>query len=372
MKMKLQIAVLPGDGIGPEITRQSIKVLQAVAERFQHEFVFENCTIGTSAFEDIGDPLPQQTLDCCQKSDAVLFGSIYHPKFEYDLTAKMTAERGLLKLHRELGLFANIRPVRTFDNLSELSPLRAEKFAGVDLVIFREMNGGIDFEGQKVQSDGQKATDVLTYSVAEIEKISHLAFQAAQQRKKKLTLVDKTNVLETSRLWRSTVISVSEEYPDVVLDFLSIENAVMRMLLDPGKFDVILTENIFGEILSNEGAALGGNIGLLASASIGPKLTLFEPAPGVHQPLEKDSANPLGAVLAAAMLLEHFNLKEEAAVVKGAVEESLRLNICTSDINKTQPYSTEKVGDLLASLINESGQPRLNDENRNYGRMTII
>lgn len=370
--MKLQIAVLPGDGIGPEITQQSIKVLKAVAERFNHNFVFENCIIGTSAFEDIGDPLPQETLDCCLKSDAVLFGSINHPKFDYDLTARMTSERGVLKLHRELGLFANIRPVKTFEKLSDFSPLRTEKFAGVDLVIYRELTGGIDFEAQKLENDGQSALDVRTYTVTEVERISHLAFQAAQQRKKKLTLVDKTNVLETSRLWRKTVIAVSEEYPDVVLEFLSIENAVMKMLLDPGKFDVILTENIFGEILSNEGAALGGNIGLLASASIGPKLALFEPAPGVNTLGKKDSANPLGSILSAAMLLEYFNLKEEAAVVKAAVEESLRLNISTSDINSNQPYSTEKVGDLLASLINESGQPRLNDENMNYGKMTII
>lgn len=371
--MKLRIAVLPGDGIGPEITKQSVKVLKAIAERFNHDFTFEEAPVGAAAIDIDGNPLPESTLDLCKSSDAVLFGAIGHPKFDNDPDAKIRPEQGLLRLRKELGLFANIRPVKAYEKLKDLSPLRPEIISGADMVIYRELTGGIYFGEKSTGEDGKSATDVCTYNVEEIERIAHLAFKAAQQRGKKLTLVDKANVLETSRLWRKTVTALSKDYPDVALDFLFIDNAAMQMILYPRQFDVILTENMFGDILSDEASVIGGSIGLLASASIGDKFSLFEPIHGSYpQATGKGIANPIASVLSAAMLLEHFGLTEEAEVVKSAVEVSLHLEVCTQDINKVHNYNTEKVGDFLEEIVIEAGNINLNNENLSYGQMTII
>lgn len=370
--MKLKIAVLPGDGIGPEITSQSIRILQAVAERFDHSFSFEEALVGATAIDKTGDALPPDSLKLCLESDAVLFGAIGHPKFDNDPEATVRPEQGLLKLRKELGLFANIRPVKAFKKLLSQSPLKAERIEGADLVIYRELTGGIYF-GQKSRSeDGKTATDVSTYSVEEIERLSHLAFKAAQKRRKKLTLVDKANVLETSRLWRKTVTAMASQYPDVALDFLFVDNAAMQLILNPVQFDVILTENMFGDILSDEASVIAGSIGLLASASVGSKNAMFEPIHGSYpQATDKGIANPLASILSAAMLLEHFDLTEEAEVIRQAVEESIQLNICTVDINKNNYYSTRKVGEFLENRIREN-EGIFNKENRDLGQMTII
>ncbi len=371
--MKLKIAVLPGDGIGPEITRQSVKVLKAVAERFKHEFIFEEAPVGAVAIDIDGNPLPEYTLDLCKSSDAVLFGAIGHPKFDNDPEAKVRPEQGLLRLRKELGLFANIRPVKAYEKLKDLSPLRPELISGADMVIYRELTGGIYFGEKSTSEDGRSATDVCTYHVEEIERVAHLAFKAAQLRSKKLTLVDKANILETSRLWRKTVTALGKEYPDVALDFLFIDNAAMQMIQYPKQFDVILTENMFGDILSDEASVIGGSIGLLASASVGEKYALFEPIHGSFpQATGKGIANPVASVLSAAMLLEHFGLTEEAEVIKDAVEVSLHLEVCTQDINHVHNYNTEKVGDFLEEIIIEAENINLNNENLSFGQMTII
>ncbi|MGB8375809.1 MAG: 3-isopropylmalate dehydrogenase [Salegentibacter sp.] len=371
--MKLNIAVLPGDGIGPEITQQSVKVLNAIADRFNHQFIFEEAAVGAVAIEKTGDPLPGETLDLCKNSDAVLFGAIGHPKYDNDPEAKVRPEQGLLRLRKGLGLFANIRPVKAYDKLIEQSPLRPERITGADMVIYRELTGGIYFGDKSTSEDGQSATDVCTYSVEEIDRMAHLAFKAAQQREKRLTLVDKANVLETSRLWRKTVTAIGKEYPDVKLDFLFVDNAAMQMILNPKQFDVILTENMFGDILSDEASVIGGSIGLLASASVGKENAMFEPIHGSYpQATGKGIANPVASILSAAMLLEHFNLTEEAEVVRKAVESSIQLNVCTQDINKDSNYSTEKVGDFLEGLISEPEHLRINNENLSLGQMTII
>ncbi|MBI6119698.1 3-isopropylmalate dehydrogenase [Salegentibacter maritimus] len=371
--MKLKIAVLPGDGIGPEITQQSVKVLKAVADRFDHQFEFEDALVGATAIDLLDNPLPEATLDLCKKSDAVLFGAIGHPKYDNNPDAKVRPEQGLLKLRKGLGLYANIRPVKAYDKLVEQSPLKADRIAGANMVIYRELTGGIYFGDKFTAEDGQSATDVCSYSVEEISRMAHLAFKAAQQRSKKLTLVDKANVLETSRLWRKTVTKIGEEYPDVSLDFLFIDNAAMQMILNPTQFDVILTENMFGDILSDEASVIGGSIGLLASASVGKENAMFEPIHGSYpQATGKGIANPVASILSAALLLEHFGLIEEAEAVRKAVELSIKLNVCTIDINKDNHYTTEKVGDFLEGLISEIDNININNENLNLGQMTII
>ena len=371
--MKLKIAVLPGDGIGPEITEQAVKILKSIADRFDHDFHFEEAAVGAIAIDKYNNPLPEATLDLCKESDAVLFGAIGHPKYDNDPSAKIRPEQGLLRLRKELGLFSNIRPVTTYSELIEMSPLRPERIEGVDMVIYRELTGGIYFGDKSLNEAGTSATDVCTYSVMEIERIAHLAFKAAQKRRKKLTLVDKANVLETSRLWRKTVTSIAKEYPDVQLDFLFVDNAAMQMILNPKQFDVILTENLFGDILSDEASVISGSIGLLASASVGNKTALFEPIHGSFpEATGKGIANPLAAILSAAMLLEHYHLTEEAKVIRDAVEVSIKLNICTQDINKDYHHSTESVGDFLDSLISEVDNYHINNVNLNLGQMTII
>ena len=371
--MKLKIALLPGDGIGPEVTKQSVKVLKAIAERFDHEFEFEEAIVGAVAIDRTGEPLPSATLELCRDSDAVLFGAIGHPKYDNDPSAKVRPEQGLLRLRKELGLYANIRPVRAYEKLLEHSPLRPERIAGADMVIYRELTGGIYFGEKSSSEDGKTVSDLCTYSTYEIERLAHLAFKAAQKRRKKITLIDKANVLETSRLWRKTVTKLAKDYPDVSLDFLFIDNAAMQMVLNPTQFDVILTENMFGDIISDEASVIGGSIGLLASASVGLENALFEPIHGSFpQATGRGIANPVASILSAAMLLDHFNLSKEAKVVRRAVEESINLNICTQDLNPNNHYSTEKVGDFLEGRISESENYYINDNNLTIGQMTII
>ncbi|WGK64134.1 3-isopropylmalate dehydrogenase [Croceiramulus getboli] len=371
--MKFDIAVLSGDGIGPEVTEQSIKVLNAIADVYDHSFVYHRALMGASAIDATGNPLPEETLDICEKSDAILFGAIGDPKYDNDPSAKVRPEQGLLRLRKSLGLFCNVRPVKAYEQLIDRSPLKKEIISGTDIAIYRELTGGIYFGSKELSDDGQVASDGCSYSVEEISRISHLAFQAAQKRSKKLTLVDKANVLETSRLWRKTVTEIAQEYKDVKLDFLFVDNAAMQMILNPSQFDVILTENLFGDIISDEASVIGGSIGLLASASVGDKHALFEPIHGSFpQAAGKDIANPLASILSAAMMLDHLGLTEEARAIEQAVEKSLVLGITTSDINPDRHTFTSKVGDFIADHITHPNDTNINFKNVHMGQSTII
>lgn len=371
--MKANITVIPGDGIGPEVTAQAKKALLAVADTFDHTFLFKEAAMGACAIDATGNPLPEETLSLCRAGDAILFGAIGDPKYDNDPNAKVRPEQGLLRLRKELGLFCNVRPVKAYDALIENSPLKRERIEGTDISIYRELTGGIYFGIKELSDDGKIAFDGCSYTVEEIERIAHLAFQAAQQRRKKLTLVDKANVLETSRLWRKTVTALAGNYPDVEVDFLFVDNAAMQLILQPNQFDVILTENLFGDIISDEASVIGGSIGLLASASVGKENALFEPIHGSFpQAKGKDIANPLASVLSAAMLLQHLGLEKEAAVVERAVEKSIELGITTEDLNKENPFSTSKVGDFIADYIQNQEDTDLNFQNIHMGQSTII
>ncbi|MEI6151746.1 MAG: 3-isopropylmalate dehydrogenase [Chitinophagia bacterium] len=350
--MKKKIAVILGDGIGPEVTEQSIKVLNIIAKQFKHEFSYEHALMGAIAIDKTGNPLPDETIKICLASDAILFGAIGDPKYDNDPTAKVRPEQGLLKLRKELQLFANIRPVKTYETLDHLSPLKPRILENVDFIIFRELTGGIYFGDKTLSADGKVATDNCSYSVAEIERIAHLAFQQAQKRKKKLTLVDKANVLETSRLWRKVVQKMAEEYKEVAVDYLFVDNAVMQIILNPAQFDIILTENLFGDIISDEASVLAGSLGMLPSSSVGNTLALFEPIHGSYpQAKGKDIANPIGSILSAAMLLDHFGMQKEASIVRAAVDWCLSNKFVSKDIDPVNSYSTSAIGDLICEYI---------------------
>ena len=372
--MKLNIAILPGDGIGPEVTTQAVKVLKAIANEFDHTFVFKYAAVGATAIDETGNPLPDKTLDLCKESDAILFGAIGDPKYDNDPSAKVRPEQGLLKLRKELELFANIRPVKAYESLLEKSPLKKSIIENTDISIYRELTGGIYFGKKEISKDGNTASDLCEYSKHEIERISHLAFKAAQNRNFKVTLVDKANVLESSRLWRKVVTEVAKSYKDVTLAFLFVDNAAMQIILDPKQFDVILTENMFGDIISDEASVIGGSIGLLASASVGEKYALFEPIHGSYpQAQGKGIANPIASILSAAMLLEHFQLSNEAELIRIAVDKSLKLNITTPDLNtEFNTVTTTNVGEFIEDFIFNPKDSNLNFKNIHLGQSTII
>ncbi len=351
MSTTKHIAVLPGDGIGPEVTAQAIQVLQAVCDRFGHTFTYRYADVGAIAIERHGDPLPEATLDTCLGADAILFGAIGHPRFDNDPSAPVRPEQGLLRLRKSLGLFANIRPVTLYPSLLHLSPLKEEKVRGVDFVIYRELTGGIYF-GDKGQTPNG-AYDHCVYTAAEIDRISRLAFEHARRRRNKVTLVDKANVLETSRLWRKVVTALAaSDYPDVTLDWMYVDNAAMQIIQFPAAFDVVLTENMFGDILSDEASVLAGSLGMLPSASVGEKTALFEPIHGSYpQAAGQDIANPVAAILSAAMMLEHFGLAEEAATVREAVQATLEAGIATADLQTGKASRCSEVGQAEAGMI---------------------
>jgi 3-isopropylmalate dehydrogenase len=351
--MNYKIAVIKGDGIGPEIVTEAMKVMDAIGKKFNHNFNYTEVLMGACAIDATGTPLPDETLEVCKNSDAVLFGAIGHPKYDNDPSAKVRPEQGLLKIRKELGLYANIRPVAYYPALEEFSPLKPERIEGADFVVVRELTGGIYFGEKGRNEDGTVAYDNCTYSVEEIERISIIGFETAMKRRKKLTLVDKANVLETSRLWRETVKKLSVKYPEVELDFLFVDNAAMQMILAPTQFDVILTENMFGDIISDEGSVIGGSIGLLPSASIGAKVGLYEPIHGSFpQGAGLNIANPMATILSAAMLLEtSFNLVEEANLIRDAVAKAIDEKVATEDLNKLNPVGTDAVGDFIVKAI---------------------
>ena len=371
--MQKNIAVILGDGIGPEVTRQSIKVLDAVGEKFGHEFYYSYGLMGACAIDKTGNPLPDETLEMCINSDAILFGAIGHPKYDNDPGAKVRPEQGLLRLRKSLGLFANIRPVATFPSLHHLSPLKPKQLEGVDFVVYRELTGGIYFGKKELNEEGTEASDLCIYNKTEIERIAHLAFKSAQQRKKKLTLVDKANVLETSRLWRKVVQEVANNYTDVTVDYMFVDNASMQIIVNPKQFDVILTENMFGDIISDEASVISGSLGMLPSASVGEHTALFEPIHGSYpQAAGKDIANPTGSILSAALLLEHLNMSTEAALVREAVAWALDAKFVTKDIDPINYYFTSTVGDLISDYVSGRLPNDFNQANIELRKSTLI
>jgi 3-isopropylmalate dehydrogenase len=371
--MNKNIAVIEGDGIGPEVTRQAVKVLNSIAEQFGHEFHYKYCLMGADAIDKTGNPLPDETITTCLNSDAILFGAIGHPKYDNDPTAKVRPEQGLLKLRKSLQLFANIRPVSTYISMHYLSPLKSKIIEGVDFIIFRELTGGIYFGKKELNAEGTRASDECIYSKEEIERIAHLAFQSAQKRKKKLTLVDKANVLETSRLWRKTVKEIATQYADIAVDFLYVDNAAMQIIQNPKQFDVVLTENMFGDIISDEASVISGSLGLLPSASVGSGSALFEPIHGSYpQAAGKDIANPLGSILSAAMMLDYFDLAEEADLIREAVNWTLQNGFVTKDIEPINFYFTSTIGELISDYIGNRIPGRVNKENIELRKSTII
>lgn len=371
--MKKKITVIPGDGIGPEVTSEAINVLQAIAAKFNRKLEFNYCDMGACAIDKTGDPLPQSTLDQCLSADAVLLGAIGHPKFDNDPSAKVRPEQGLLRLRKELQLFANIRPVTIYRSLQALSPLKERLLRGVDFIMYRELTGGIYFGKKEINKEGTAASDLCAYDKSEIERVARKAFEAAKQRRKKLTLVDKANVLETSRLWRKTVQEISLEFPEVKTDYMFVDNAAMQLILNPSQFDVILTENMFGDILSDEASVLSGSLGLLPSSSIGDKNALFEPIHGSYpQAAGKDIANPIGSILSAAMMMDHFGWFDEAKSIRDAVEWTLSKGFVTKDLDPVNSYSTSTVGELICAYITNEVPQNFNLKNMAMGQVTII
>lgn len=371
--MTKNITVIFGDGIGPEVTRQSLKVLDAIAAQFQHQFNYSYGLMGADAIDKTGNPLPDETINACLNSDAVLFGAIGHPKYDNDPTAKVRPEQGLLKLRKTLQLYANIRPITTYPALQHLSPLKPKQLEDIDFIIFRELTGGIYFGKKEVNEDKTQAIDECVYTKAEIDRIAHLAFQYAMQRRKKLTLVDKANVLETSRLWRKVVQEIATQYPEVTVDYMFVDNAAMQIILYPKQFDVVLTENMFGDIISDEASVLAGSLGMLPSASIGTGTALFEPIHGSYpQAAGKDIANPLGSILSTAMMLDYLNMHDEAALVRKAVDWTLENNFVTKDIDNINFYFTSTIGDLVADYINNKISGEVNQKNIELRKSTII
>lgn len=372
--MNLKIAVLSGDGIGPEVILQAKKALYAIGVVYDHEFVFEDALIGAIAIDKTGNPLPEQTLNLCLNTDAVLFGAIGDPKYDSNPDAKLRPVHGLLKLRQALGLFVNVRPIKPYNDLLDLSPLKRKIIEGTDFVIFRELSGGSYFCEKKLNEEGTVASDLCEYSEEEIARVTHLAFKTAQKRQKKVTLVDKASILETSRLWRKVVRDVSENYPDVTLEFLFVDNAAMQIIINPKQFDVILTENLFGDILSDEASVITGSIGLLPSASFGNSNVLFEPIHGSYSQVKgKNIANPIASILSVAMLLEHFGLHLESKKVYEAVEKAIELNVVTVDLNPYSKFGTNEVGDFISNyILSKDDLLYFNNDNVYIGQSTIV
>jgi 3-isopropylmalate dehydrogenase len=350
--MKYNIAVLAGDGIGPEVIAQAVRVLEIISKKEKTDFILHEGLIGAMAIDRTGNPLPDDTINLCRNSDAILLGAVGHPKYDNDPSLKVRPEQGLLRIRKELGLFANIRPVTTYPVLNKISPLKEERLKGVDFVVYRELTGGIYFGDKGRSIDGKQAYDHCNYSVVEIERISRMAFDEAKNRRKKVTLVDKANVLETSRLWRETVKELSKDYPDVQLDFMFVDAASMRIIQNPAYFDVILTENMFGDIITDEASVITGSIGLLPSASIGKETALFEPIHGSFpEGAGKNIANPFAAILSVAMMLDWLGMNNAGRHIRKSVEAALNAGIATQDIFPSAALSTTDVGDWIMNYL---------------------
>lgn len=356
--MKKHILVIPGDGIGQEVTQWGKQALEKVAVNYGHDFTFDEALMGHAAIEVTGNPLPDETLKKAGQSDAILFGAIGHAMYDNDPSLKVRPEQGLLKIRKELGLYANLRPILLFDELLEASSIKAHILKGTDILFFRELTGDVYFGEKSRSEDRNTASDMMIYHKYEVERIAHKAFQAAQQRSKKLCSVDKANVLESSRLWRETVQEIAKQYPDVQTSHMFIDNAAMQLIKDPKQFDVVLTANLFGDILTDEASQIAGSMGMLASASIGDGVGFYEPIHGsAHDIAGKNLANPLASILSAALMLEiSFGLKQEAKALTDAVDETLKQGWRTGDIADQNTASdkilgTKEMGEKVISLI---------------------
>lgn len=353
--MNFKIAVLAGDGIGPEISKVGVDVMNAVCKKFGHQVTYEYAICGADAIDKVGDPFPDETFQACMRADAVLFSAVGDPKFDNDPTAKVRPEQGLLAMRKKLGLYANIRPMQTFKSLLHKSPLKAELVDGADFITIRELTGGMYF-GEKYQ-DNEKAYDTNFYSRPEIERILKVGFEYARKRNHHLTIVDKANVLASSRLWRQIGQEMAALYPDVKTDFMYVDNASMRMIQEPKFFDVIVTENTFGDILTDESSCISGSMGLLPSASTGEHTPVFEPVHGSWpQAKGLNIANPLAQILSDAMMFEYFDLKAEGALIREAVDASIEANVRTPEIQVEggTKYGTKEVGEWIVDYIEKS------------------
>lgn len=355
--MKKHILVIPGDGIGSEVTTWGKKSLEKIASLFGHEFTFDEALMGHVAIEATCTPLPDETLSKANNSDAILFGAIGHIKYDNDPSAKVRPEQGLLKIRKELGLYANLRPIVLFDELLGASSIKPEILKGSDILFFRELTGDVYFGEKKRSEDRKTASDLMVYSTYEVERIAIKAFEAARNRKKILCSVDKANVLESSRLWREVVQEVAQRYPDVKTEHMFIDNAAMQLIKDPKKFDVVLTANLFGDILTDEASQIAGSMGMLASASVGDKVGFYEPIHGsAHDIAGKGIANPMASILSAALMLEiSFGLKDEAKAIVDAVDKTLKQGYRTGDIADASTSADKKLGtDAIGKIIVEN------------------
>ncbi len=351
--MKKHIAVLPGDGVGPEVINESVKVLKMIEKKFDHHFIFSEGLIGGIAIDKTGSPYPNETHQLCKSSNAILFGAIGEPKYDNDPTLKVRPEQGLLEMRKSLGLYANIRPINVYSSLADRSPLKKTVVEGVDFVVVRELTGGIYFGEKGRSKDKKSAYDICSYSKDEIIRIAKIAFDLALKRNRKITVVDKANVLETSRLWRETIQKLAIKYPKIKVDFLFVDNAAQQIIKNPKQFDVILTDNMFGDILTDEASVITGSIGMLPSASVGNRVSLFEPIHGSYpRAAGKNIANPIGSILSSAMMLDYsFGLRKEAQAIYKAVEKILEQGSGTKDIVEKNPLSTSKLGDIISDNI---------------------
>ncbi|GAA4270266.1 3-isopropylmalate dehydrogenase [Hyunsoonleella aestuarii] len=351
--MKFNIALLAGDGIGPEVIDQAVKVSDAVAKKFDHEINWKPALTGAAAIDAVGEPYPDETHKICANADAVLFGAIGHPKFDNDPSAKVRPEQGLLKMRKALGLFANVRPTFTFPSLLDKSPLKKERIEGTDLVFLRELTGGIYFGEKGRRDEGETAYDNCVYTRAEVQRLAKKGFELAMTRSKKLCCVDKANVLETSRLWRETVQAMEKDYPEVEVSYEFVDAVAMRLVQWPNSYDVLITENLFGDILTDEASVISGSMGLMPSASLGSDIGLFEPIHGSYpQAAGKNIANPMATVLSAAMMFENFGLLEEGKAIREAVNKALNEGMVTEDLSDGgKSFGTSEVGDWLAANI---------------------
>jgi 3-isopropylmalate dehydrogenase len=353
--MDLKIALLAGDGIGPEIVEQAVLVSNKTAKKFNHNITWNPGLVGAAAIDVCGNPYPEKTHEICLESDAILFGAIGDPKYDNNPLAKVRPEQGLLKMRKDLGLFANIRPTFTFPSLINNSPLKKERIEGTDLVFLRELTGGIYF-GEKGRKDGGEAAyDICSYTKQEIKRLAKKGFEMAMKRSKKLCCVDKANVLETSRLWRETVQEMEKDFPQVEVSYEFVDAVAMRLVQWPNSYDVLITENLFGDILTDEASVISGSMGLMPSASVGEKTSLFEPIHGSYPEVAgKYIANPLATILSAAMMFEDaFGLIEEGRAIRDAVNESLKSKIVTKDLasNGEKFYKTNEVGEWICQKI---------------------
>lgn len=348
--IKKNIAILSGDGIGPEVINQALKVLNIIQKKFNHIFNYKYCLIGATAIDQTGNVLPKETIDICLKSDAILLGAVGDPKYNNYLKHKNRPEYGLLQLRKLMQVYCNIRPIIAYNKILNNSPLKNHIIQNTNFIIYRELTGGIYF-GDKEQTDN-KAYDKCVYYKFEIERIAIKAFEAALKRNKKICLIDKSNVLSTSKLWRSVIQEISKNYPNIKLDFMYIDNAAMQILINPQQFDIILTENMFGDIISDEASVITGSIGLIPSSSIGNKYAIFEPIHGSYPEAKgKNIANPIGCILSAAMMLNYLGLEKECNKIFEAVNYSINNRYYTLDINKNLYKTTEQVGDFISEYI---------------------